>query len=171
MAATESTVRKLECIADALREEGNTALAQQVAEVIVEVKKMATRPRPAEPDGGVMTTGEAARLLGVRSINTIKRWAIEGLLEGYRRGGRILVARASVERLVGSPSVADQKRFEAEQDRVWDPFDAGDEPLPHVSAPGRRLWDDASACYAVLEDARSRTRPDHTPELPRSLHF
>src|SRR5271167_676170 len=87
----------------------------------------------------LITTGEAARLLGVRSINTIKRWAIDGVLEGFRRGGRILVSRRSVERLVGSPPLAEQKKFEADQEEALAPFDVGDdEPLPTSAMSGRK---------------------------------
>jgi hypothetical protein len=45
-----------------------------------------------------MTTGQAARALGIASLNTIKSWVRAGLLEGFQRGGRVMVSRASVER-------------------------------------------------------------------------
>jgi excisionase family DNA binding protein len=142
MTTTNPTVRKLEEIAEELRREGKTDLAGEIGAVIADVKEMVAEP-PAmvEPTGGVITTGEAAHLLGVRSINTVKRWAADGLLEGFRRGGRILISRASVSRLVDSVTIADQKRFEAEQDRAWDPFDEGDDaPLPPTPSPGQRPW-------------------------------
>ncbi|MGH2402303.1 MAG: nucleotidyltransferase domain-containing protein [Candidatus Limnocylindria bacterium] len=50
-----------------------------------------------------ITTGEAARMLGVRSINTIKRLIRDGRLTAIRPGGHYRVARQDVERLGSSP--------------------------------------------------------------------
>jgi excisionase family DNA binding protein len=52
-----------------------------------------------------ISTGEAARLLGVRSINTVKRLIREGRLTAIRPGGHHRVRRADAERLVAGPSV------------------------------------------------------------------
>lgn len=52
-----------------------------------------------------ITTGEAARILQVGSINTVKRWAREGKLRYRRPGGeqgRIQIERTSVEKLLHS---------------------------------------------------------------------
>ena len=52
-----------------------------------------------------ITTGEAARLLQVGSINTVKRWAREGKLHYRRPGGeqgRMQIERSSVENLLHS---------------------------------------------------------------------
>lgn len=46
-----------------------------------------------------ITTGEAARMLGVRSINTIKRLIRDGRLTAIRPGGHYRVSRADVERM------------------------------------------------------------------------
>ena len=46
-----------------------------------------------------VTTGEAARMLGVRSINTIKRYIRDGRLTAIRPGGHYRVSRDDVERL------------------------------------------------------------------------
>ena len=52
-----------------------------------------------------ITTGEAARLLQVGSINTVKRWAREGKLHYRRPGGeqgRMQIERSSVKSLLQS---------------------------------------------------------------------
>jgi excisionase family DNA binding protein len=49
-----------------------------------------------------ITTGEAARMLGVRSINTVKRLIRDGRLAAIRPGAHYRVSRADIERM-GSP--------------------------------------------------------------------
>jgi excisionase family DNA binding protein len=56
-----------------------------------------TTPAPALR--GYMTTGQAARLIGV-SLQTIKNWVKSGRLEGEPIGGRVLVRRASIQRFL-----------------------------------------------------------------------
>jgi excisionase family DNA binding protein len=87
-----------------------------------------------------MTTGEAAALLGVASVNTIKRWARQGLLEGYQRGGRVLVSRRSVERMLGAPALAAERAHEQELDEALAPFDTDERPLPPLRWSGRKPW-------------------------------
>jgi uncharacterized protein len=53
-----------------------------------------------------ITMGEAARLLGVRSINTVKRLIREGRLRATRPGGHYRIRRIDVERLVATRSGA-----------------------------------------------------------------
>ncbi|MHB1415981.1 MAG: helix-turn-helix domain-containing protein, partial [Chloroflexota bacterium] len=60
-------------------------------------RKSQRREPFAETD--LLTTGQAADALGLRSVNTVKRWVREGALEGFRRGSRILIPRESVVRL------------------------------------------------------------------------
>ena len=133
---------RLENVAACLRAQGQAELAQQVSAAVAEMRR---EPPPSPPD--FLTTGEAASLLGVRSLNTIKRWVLDGLLEGYRRGGRVLVTRASVERLASSPTLAQQRAWEQRVDAALAPFDADDEPLPDSgnAASGGKPWDQAVA--------------------------
>lgn len=107
---------------------------------VIEMLRNGTVPEPA---GGVMTTGEAAEALGVRSINTIKRWAGDGVLEGFRRGGRIVISRRSVETMLNKPELARQKSWEQRVAEALEGFDASDDDLSEMRAAhvGRKPWD------------------------------
>jgi excisionase family DNA binding protein len=136
----EAAIERLEFVAARLRERGAPDLADEVRQVIGQLSDGDVAAAAGEPD--LLTTGEAAALLGVRSINTIKKWAIDGLLDGYRRGRRIKVTRASVERMRSHPTVAAERARTADEEAAWAPFDAGDSaPLPVLAAPGRKPWE------------------------------
>jgi excisionase family DNA binding protein len=133
MIRSEVIVRKLEGLSDKLAERGQPDLAREIDSVVEDLRKDTETSTSRE----VMTTGEAASLLGVRSVFTIKRWAREGILDGFRRGGRILVTRESVERVLHSPNVAQERRLEADLAA----FDGGDQPVPSTSWSGRKPWE------------------------------
>ena len=127
---------QLDAVADELTRRGETDLARKTREAVA-----ALRSADAAPD--FVTTGEAARLLGVRSINTVKAWVRDGLLEGSQVGGRVKVSRESIERMLESAVLARERAWEREVAEVLDAFDAGDLPLPpsDVSRMGRAPWD------------------------------
>jgi excisionase family DNA binding protein len=91
----------------------------------------------------VVTTGEAAKLLGIRSVNTVKRWVNDGLLNGLRLGSRVMVTRESVERLLESAVPERQRVWEEGLAEALAPFDAGDEQLAPSAATsrGRKPWE------------------------------
>lgn len=143
MNTAHAVKRKLESISRELEERGEADLAREVGEVIDALRQQTTA---VEPSGGVLTTGEAAALLGVRSINTVKRWARDGLLEGFRRGGRIVVSRRSVERMLRGPQVAEQGAFESAVAEALEPFMAEQEEPSLLPWIGRKPWpEDADA--------------------------
>lgn len=131
-------VRELNEVAEELRRSGDRRLAEKVSQVMEDLRQ--ETPAPDE----LMTTGEAAELLGVRSINTIKRWVRDGLLAGYRRGGRVLVTRSSMLKMKDGPTVAEQRTFERRLDAAVQPFEDTEEADLPTSATweGRRPWEE-----------------------------
>lgn len=134
-----SVLGQLEAIADELQAREQADLAEQLRTVTNVLR--AAVPPTEEP---LITTAEAAQALGVRSVNTIKRWVRDGLLTGYRRGGRVLVTRSSVERMVGEPALARQHSYETGLAAALAPFDAGKdvavEELETTTHCGRTPW-------------------------------
>jgi excisionase family DNA binding protein len=141
MSVVDVAVQELKALARELEDRGDAQLARRVGRAI---SALEAEPGRAELD--LMTTGEAAQSLGIRSVNTIKRWAAQGLLDGFRRGGRILVSRASVEKMKGHKSLKQEIAFERELDEALDPFDFGDESVPefYVSRTGRKPWEQSA---------------------------
>lgn len=50
-----------------------------------------------------VSTGQAAKMLGVRSVNTIKRWAHEGKLEYRKPGSWMQISMRSIYQLLELP--------------------------------------------------------------------
>lgn len=128
---------RLRRLSKELEERGVPELVREVGEIMAIVRQQAEEPE------ALMTTGEAAHALGIRSINTIKRWAADGLLDGVRRGGRLMVRATSVERLENSPTVAQQRAGETRIQDALEPLDAGNEEIPPLKAThvGRKPWE------------------------------
>lgn len=139
----EVAVRKLERIGAQLRESGVAELAEELDRVIEHLRELQpTTDVPGSNREILLTTGEAAEMLGIRSLNTIKKWAIDGLLDGCRRGGRIMITQASVERLLQKPLVSRERSHEAAEEEAWEPFDIGNRhPLPAEPWSGRKPWE------------------------------
>ena len=136
MKSNEAATR-IEALAQRLRESGQTEFAEEATAIGASLRASIV----AEPRGGVVTTGAAAELLGIASINTIKRWVRDGLLEGYQRGGRLMIARSSVERMLNAAPVAAERAFERNLDEALAPFDAGARTMPQTRWRGRRPWE------------------------------
>jgi len=74
-----------------------------------EMDEMAQAPASTRTEAAVndwITTGEAAKRLGIRSVNTVKRWINTGLLVGWHpKGGWVRVSAASVQKLLEANSI------------------------------------------------------------------
>lgn len=131
---------QLEHVRDQLAAAGQTAVVEHVNAAI---KQLGTDASALSAPPELISTGDAARHLGVRSVNTIKRWAREGLLEGFQRGGRVLVSRRSVERLLTSPPLAQQRAVEQRLSEGLSGFGADEPPDEPLDAAwqGRKPWE------------------------------
>jgi excisionase family DNA binding protein len=129
------SLEKLEQLAQELEERGETSVAKRIAQEVTALRAQTSLPK-------LMTTGEAAEALGIRSINTIKRWAQDGKLEGYRRGGRVLVSARSVAAMAESPLVAREHTFERDLEDAYAPFGFDEAEVPDFGDTwvGRKPW-------------------------------
>lgn len=98
-----------------------------------------------EPDH-LLTSAEAARLLGVRSPNTILGWCRTGYLRGVKRGGRTLVPLSEVERIQEGDQVRLIQALDALHDQTVElGSDEGmtDEEMEllHQTRPGTLPWE------------------------------
>lgn len=135
----ETIRHRLSRLGEKLEQRGEGDLAREAAAIAASLESGAV---VAEPVGGLVTTGQAAELLGIRSVNTVKRWVRDGLLNGYQRGGRLMVSRSSIDRIVQQPPVAAQRRYEEGLAAALSDFDAGDAELPSSASVGRKPWEE-----------------------------
>jgi len=87
---------------DPQREELEQSLALLNDVIDTRAKEAADRIRAALREAeqeDFLTTAEAARALGIRSVNTIKLWVKTGYLQGRKIGGRTHIPRTEIERL------------------------------------------------------------------------
>src|SRR5438067_2139283 len=139
MADVTSPLDQLDEVADELARRGDEQLAEKARAAVGPLRSANEPPE-------LISVEEAAKLLGVRSVNTVMSWPRKGLLEGFNVGGRVKVTRASVERLLGSAVLAREHEYGRELAEVLDAFDAGGIELPpsDVSSRGRAPWDDVA---------------------------
>jgi excisionase family DNA binding protein len=141
MTATD-LVRELDSLSARLQARGEGDAAATVSQA-------ADALRQREADTGapndVLTTSEAAALLGVRSVNTVKRWASEGRLKGYRLGSRVLVSRQSVEQMLRDSALERQQAYERELAAALAPFEGSPEEAVALTGTAHRRAPSARA--------------------------
>ncbi len=92
----------------------------------------------------LLTTREAARLLGIRSINTLKGLVVRNGIPYQRVGNRMMLSVTTVERLRESPVMRGLRASEALQDTIGE------------------LGPEAGMTAAAMQDLEA-TRPGHLP--------
>jgi excisionase family DNA binding protein len=139
MNSVDAAVREIQTLVRELEQDGQPERAARLSESVA-----ALLAGGSDGPGELMTTGEAAEALGVRSVNTIKRWASDGLLEGFQRGGRMLVSKSSVDAMRNSKVVQARVAADHRVDEVLAAFGSDEEPEPgelRAAWEGRKPWE------------------------------
>ncbi|HWE64855.1 MAG TPA: helix-turn-helix domain-containing protein [Chloroflexota bacterium] len=92
----------------------------------------------------LLTTAEAASALGIRSINTIKRWVKTGYIHGVQRNGRTLIPGSEIERIQNDDRVRDQRTLSNMHEEIADfGRELTDAEMQALKAtrPGRPPWE------------------------------
>lgn len=93
---------------------------------------------------GLLTTAEAAEALGIRSINTVKRWVNTGYMHGVKRNERTMIPLSEVERIWHDDRVRDQRALSKLHEEIADfGHDMTQEEMDGLRAgrPGRLPWE------------------------------
>lgn len=114
------------------------------ANVTAAAEKLRGVLRAAEAHN-LLTTAEAAAALGVRSINTVKRWVKTGYIHGVQRNERTLIPMSEILRIHDDDRVRTQRALSTLQKEVADfggQDDLTEEELAGLRAgrPGRLPW-------------------------------
>ena len=95
----------------------------------------------------LLTTTEAAEVLGIRSVNTLKALVIRNGIPYERRGNRMMLPLAEVERLRETPLLRGLRASEALHETITDLGPADGEGLTaeelqdlEATRPGRLPW-------------------------------
>ena len=127
--------------------EQSLALLEATAMADANVKAAADKLRRAlrEADAhSLLTTAEAAAALGIRSINTVKRWVKTGYLHGVQRNGRIMIPVSEIARIRDDDRVREQRAASLLHDEIADfGRELTDAELRALKAvrPGRPPWE------------------------------
>jgi len=137
---TTELVRELDALSARLQARGE---CDAVATVSKAAQALRQREAETAAQNDMLTTSEAAARLGVRSVNTVKRWARDGRLKGYHLGGRVLVSRQSVEQMLQDSALGRQRAYEKDLAAALAPFESTQEEaaeLTGMAHRGRKPW-------------------------------
>ncbi len=138
MGATMETLRaELERAREAARAGDLTAVLRELDQAVASLD-----------DDRLLTTTEAARLLGIRSPNTVLAWCRTAYIRGIKRGGRTMIPLSEIERIRGGNPVRAIKVADQLHDRaaaLGGDADMSEEELEqlHAGRPGRLPWERA----------------------------
>ena len=95
---------------------------------------------------GLLTTAEAAEALGIRSINTVKRWVKIGYIHGVKRNERTMIPVSEVERIQNDDRVRAQRALSKLHEEIADfggPDGLTQDEMDGLRAgrPGRLPWE------------------------------
>lgn len=133
----------------ALREKlAEARIAARAGDIVATIHNLDLALRELAPQH-LLTTTEAAELLGVRSVNTIKLWCRAGYLHGIQIGGRTMIPLSEVERIMGGDQVHMAQTLDTLHEDIEDfGTEAGltDEQLQDLAAsrPGKLPWQNRS---------------------------
>ena len=93
----------------------------------------------------LLTTAEAAEALGIRSINTVKRWVKTGYVRGVQRNERVMIPVTEIERIWDDDRVRALRASSQLHEEIADftgPEGLSDDELAGLAAarPGRLPW-------------------------------
>jgi excisionase family DNA binding protein len=119
--------------------------AAQGGDITETVRRLDEVIKQIQPDR-LLTSTEAAELLGIRSSNTILAWCRTGYLHGVKRGGRMMIPLSEVERIREGDNVKSARALEALHAQTAalgaDEGLSDDEmELLHESRPGTLPWE------------------------------
>lgn len=118
------------------------AVGGNLAETVRQLDKALEQIKPDR----LLTSGEAASMLGVRSPNTILGWCRTGYIHGVTRGGRTMIPLSEVERIQDGDRVRTMRALDELHDQTAElGSDEGltEEELEmlHETRPGTLPWE------------------------------
>lgn len=92
----------------------------------------------------LLTTAEAATALGIRSINTMKRWVKTGYIQGVRRNERTMIPVSEIKRIYDDDRVRTQRALSLLNEEIADvgrDLTEAEMLAMKATRPGRPPWE------------------------------